>query len=125
MSPWSGLERDPRRHFDSWGAATHYFDVGKNGMQTRQVEVYDAGQVLRCGPGHEEDVSQPGPGQVLFSAWWAPPSLGLWARTLGASGRDDIVVGAGLIVAGPGRGLGARRTVADNDAVTDGRCNDE
>ena len=64
-------------------------------MQTRQVEVYDAGQVLRYGPGREEDVLLPRPGQVLFSAWWAP-SLGLWARTLGASGPEDIVVGAGL-----------------------------
>jgi hypothetical protein len=32
-----------------------YFEVDDGGYPVRQVEVYDAGPVLRYGPGHVED----------------------------------------------------------------------
>lgn len=41
--------------FDSWGAATYFFETGEDGWPTRQIEVYDAGPTLRYGPSHTED----------------------------------------------------------------------
>jgi hypothetical protein len=41
--------------FDSWDHSVWYFEVDDSGYPIRQVEVYDAGPVLRYGPGHEED----------------------------------------------------------------------
>jgi hypothetical protein len=40
---------------DGWGHSVWYFEVDDDGCPVRQVEVYDAGPVLRYGPGHEED----------------------------------------------------------------------
>jgi len=40
--------------FDSWGATTYYFEVGKDGWPTRQVESYDTGPILRYGQGRVE-----------------------------------------------------------------------
>jgi hypothetical protein len=42
--------------FDGWGCSVWYFDVDDDGWPVRQVEVYDAGRVLRYGYGHEEDI---------------------------------------------------------------------
>lgn len=39
----------------SWGPATYYFELGPDGLPTRQVEVYDEGPTLRYGPAHGED----------------------------------------------------------------------
>lgn len=41
--------------YETWGAATYYFEVGENGWPTRQIEVYDAGPVLRYGLDHQQD----------------------------------------------------------------------
>ncbi len=41
--------------FDVCGPATYYFEVDGAGWPIRQVEVYDAGPILRYGPGHEDD----------------------------------------------------------------------
>lgn len=41
--------------YDAWGAAIYYFEVGEDGWPLRQVEIYDAGPVLRYGPDHDED----------------------------------------------------------------------
>jgi hypothetical protein len=41
--------------FDGWGYSFWYFETDDTGWPVRQVEVYDAGHVLRYGPGHEED----------------------------------------------------------------------
>ena len=41
--------------FDSWGHSLWYFETDGEGWPVRQVEVYDAGRVLRYGPGHDED----------------------------------------------------------------------
>ena len=41
--------------FDSWGAATYFFEVGNDGLPTRQVEVYDDGPTLRYGRDRTED----------------------------------------------------------------------
>ncbi|GAA4356095.1 hypothetical protein [Angustibacter luteus] len=41
--------------FDSWGAATYFFEVTKEGWPSRQIEVYDSGPTLRYGPDHLED----------------------------------------------------------------------
>jgi hypothetical protein len=41
--------------FDAWGRSVWYFEVDDDGWPVRQIEVYDAGPVLRYGPGHEED----------------------------------------------------------------------
>jgi hypothetical protein len=41
--------------FDSWGAATYFFETGEDGRPTRQIEVYDAGPTRRYGPGRTED----------------------------------------------------------------------
>lgn len=41
--------------FDNWGGAMYYFEVDDVGLSIRQVEMYDAGPVLRYGPAHEED----------------------------------------------------------------------
>lgn len=49
---WSDTRGD---EFETWGAATYYFEVGEDGWPIRQLEVYDAGPVLRYGPGREED----------------------------------------------------------------------
>lgn len=38
--------------FDDWGRSLWYFEVGDDGWPVRQIEVYDAGHVLRYGPGH-------------------------------------------------------------------------
>ncbi len=67
---WNATRGD---EFDSWGAATYYFEVGKDGWPTRQVEVYDASQVLRYGPGHEEDeYGQLGRARLDELEDWAP-----------------------------------------------------
>lgn len=63
--------------FDSWGAATYYFEVGEDGWPLRQVEVYDNGPTLRYGPEHEEDkYGQVGQAQLDESEDWAA-----WAIT--------------------------------------------
>jgi hypothetical protein len=41
--------------FDSWGAATYFFEVGDDWWPLRQVEVYDSGPTLRYGPDNNED----------------------------------------------------------------------
>ena len=41
--------------FYAWGPAVYLFQVGEDGFAVRQIEVYDAGPVLRYGPGHLED----------------------------------------------------------------------
>ena len=41
--------------FDSWGAATYYFEVGGDGWPTRRIEVYDKGPRRRYGPEQEQD----------------------------------------------------------------------
>ena len=41
--------------FDGWGCATYLFETGEDGWPVRQIEVYDAGPVLRYGPEHLED----------------------------------------------------------------------
>jgi hypothetical protein len=41
--------------FDGWGRSLWYFETNDEGWPVRQVEMYDAGHVLRYGPGHEED----------------------------------------------------------------------
>ncbi|WP_169952787.1 hypothetical protein [Microbispora sp. H11081] len=41
--------------FDDWGHSVWYFEVDDDGCPVRQVEVYDAGPVLRYGPEHKED----------------------------------------------------------------------
>jgi hypothetical protein len=41
--------------FDDWGCSVWYFEVADDGWPVRQVEVYDAGRVLRYGLGHEDD----------------------------------------------------------------------
>jgi hypothetical protein len=41
--------------FDGWGCSVWYFEVGDDGRPVRQIEVYDAGPVLRYGAGHEDD----------------------------------------------------------------------
>ena len=49
---WDGPRGD---EFDSWGHSLWYFEKDDEGWPVRQVEVYDAGPVLRYGPGHDED----------------------------------------------------------------------
>jgi hypothetical protein len=67
---WDATRGD---EFDSWGAATYYFEVGEDGWPTRQVEVYDAGPVLRYGPGREEDeYGQLGQARLGELEDWAP-----------------------------------------------------
>lgn len=52
-----------RRHWDEtrgdefgdWGRSVWYFEVGDDGWPVRQVEMYDAGPILRYGAGHEDD----------------------------------------------------------------------
>lgn len=59
--------------FDSWGAATYFFEVDASGWPTRQVEVYDAGPTLRYGPDHEEDqYGQLGQAQLDALEDWTP-----------------------------------------------------
>ncbi|MEU4565009.1 hypothetical protein AB0F72_42080 [Actinoplanes sp. NPDC023936] len=41
--------------FKGWGHSVWFFEVGDDGWPVRQVEVYDAGRILRYGPGHPED----------------------------------------------------------------------
>jgi len=41
--------------FDSWGYSVWYFETDDQGWPVRRVELYDAGRVLRYGPGHGED----------------------------------------------------------------------
>jgi hypothetical protein len=41
--------------FDGWGHSLWYFETDDKGWPVRQVEVYDAGRLLRYGPGHDED----------------------------------------------------------------------
>ncbi|MGX1614923.1 DUF6881 domain-containing protein [Micromonospora chalcea] len=41
--------------FDDWGRSLWYLEVGDDGWPVRQIEVYDAGHVLRCGPRCGED----------------------------------------------------------------------
>jgi hypothetical protein len=41
--------------FDSSGHSLWYFDTDDEGRPIRQVELYDAGRVLRYSPGHSED----------------------------------------------------------------------
>jgi hypothetical protein len=41
--------------FDGWGHSVWFFETGDDGWPVRQVEVYDAGRILRYGPGHQED----------------------------------------------------------------------
>lgn len=41
--------------FDSWGAATYFFEVGDDGRPMRQVEINDDGPSLRYGPDRTED----------------------------------------------------------------------
>ncbi len=59
--------------FDSWGATTYYFEVGKDGWPTRQVESYDTGPILRYGQGREEDeYGQLGQARLDESEDWMP-----------------------------------------------------
>ncbi|EWM64131.1 MULTISPECIES: hypothetical protein [Micromonospora] len=41
--------------FDDWGRSLWYLEVGDDGWPVRQIEVYDAGHVLRYGPRCGED----------------------------------------------------------------------
>lgn len=41
--------------FDGWGHSLWYFETDDEGWPVRQVEVYDAGPVLRYGPEHDGD----------------------------------------------------------------------
>lgn len=41
--------------FDTWGPATYLFEVDDEMWPIRQIEVYDAGPVLRYGPEQFED----------------------------------------------------------------------
>lgn len=41
--------------FADWGHSVWYLEVADDGWPVRQVEAYDAGRVLRYGPGHLED----------------------------------------------------------------------
>jgi hypothetical protein len=41
--------------FDDWGRSVWFFEVGEDGWPVRQIEVYDAGRVLRYGSDHLED----------------------------------------------------------------------
>ena len=41
--------------YDTWGAATYYFEVGEDGWPLRQIEAYDAGPVLRYSADRPED----------------------------------------------------------------------
>jgi hypothetical protein len=49
---WEEIRGD---EFSNWGHSVWYFEVDDDGWPVRQVEVYDAGRVLRYGIGHEED----------------------------------------------------------------------
>jgi hypothetical protein len=49
---WDATRGD---EFVSWGAATYYFEVGEDGWPTRQMDIYDAGPVLRYSPDRQED----------------------------------------------------------------------
>ncbi|MEV7630333.1 hypothetical protein [Actinoplanes sp. NPDC089786] len=50
--PWAETRGD---EFNDWGHSVWCFEVGDDGWPIRQVEVYEAGRVLRYGPGRQED----------------------------------------------------------------------
>lgn len=49
---WDGPRGD---EFEMWGEATYYFEVGDDGVPTRQIEDYQNGPTLRYGPDRPED----------------------------------------------------------------------
>ena len=53
LSP--SLDETRGDEFAGWGHSVWYFETDYEGLPVRQVEVYDAGRVLRYGPGHDED----------------------------------------------------------------------
>jgi hypothetical protein len=70
MRRWQESRGD---QFESWGAATYYFEVGAGGSPTRQIEVYDNGPTLRYGPDHPEDeYGQLGQARLDEDEDWSP-----------------------------------------------------
>jgi hypothetical protein len=50
--PWDESRGDEH---DDWGSSTWFFEVGSDGYVERQIEVYEAGQVLKYDREHMED----------------------------------------------------------------------
>jgi hypothetical protein len=63
--------------FDSWGAATYYFETDDVDVPIRQVEVYDAGPTVRYDSAHAEDEH----GQLAQSPLTATEDWTQWAIT--------------------------------------------
>lgn len=74
--PWFKRRRDESRddQFDSWGAATYFFEVDEDCWPMRQVEIYDDGPALRYGPDRiEDEYGQLGDARRALEDWtgWA------------------------------------------------------
>lgn len=49
---WDELRGD---EYDYWGTSVWYFEVADDGYPTRQVEVYEHGQIVKYDEEHNED----------------------------------------------------------------------